>query len=116
MKQIVGIENLKDEWRIAKLKNGDLRGLKNRFALAERLGINKLQTYYFAAGGLGDERVEIYAETDSGCHYSLKDLIDEVSSRGQVVIQLCSATWNKERTDATRKNIGDEFLYKTLYS
>lgn len=121
MKQVIGIESLKDEWRIAKLKSGDLRGLKNRFALSKRLGINQMHTWFHAVGGNGKERIEVYAEVyidgqDCGWQYSLKDLLVTIDNpEGPVVIQLCAARWNKERTDATRTTITPEFLYKNTY-
>lgn len=47
-KSIIGLENIKDEFRKLKLKFGDFRGLKNKFELAEKFEINTLQIFYYS--------------------------------------------------------------------
>jgi hypothetical protein len=117
METIIGIEALKDEYRKAKLKTGDLRGLKNRFALSKRLGINQMQTWYYSVSGNGDKRAEVYADVyrdgDSiGWYYSLKDLIESLGGPGEITISIEVAMWNKERTDADRTTVIPEFIFK----
>lgn len=118
MRTVIGLENLKNEFRKAKLSCGDLRGLKNRFSLSEKLGINSFQTYYYSVGGNGGERMELTAD----CYglnkqgdiyaYTMKDLIDDIKEEiGEFEINLVCLKWNKQRTDADRKTI-ETFLYK----
>jgi hypothetical protein len=109
---VIGLNQLKDKFRLAKLKCGDLRGLKNAFGLSERLGVPALQTYYFKAGGNGEIRMELVAD----CHrldkkgtiyaYTMKELIEDIKNEpGQWEINLVCNEWNKHRTDAERKDI-----------
>jgi hypothetical protein len=118
-KTIKGIENLKDEFRRAKLIVGDLRGLKNRFQLAQRLGINQLQTYFYAAGGNGENRMEVYADITplpqkegkvqySFWSYSIKEMVEEIRTSYEVEFEIdfYYCKWNKKRTDADRIRIG----------
>lgn len=112
-KVIVGIENLKDEFRRAKLKVGDLRGLKNRFDLSKRLGVAPLHTFFFSMGGNGKERCEVYAEITpigkdtSLTVYSIKEMVEEINgwNENEFEVQFCNARWNQHRTDANRSNL-----------
>ena len=112
METVIGIENLKDKFRLAKLKCGDLRGLKNSFALTEKFGLPALQTFYFKAGGNGDERMELVAD----CYgnekqgdiyaYNMGDLVNDIKKEiGEFEVHLTCLKWNKERTDADRKDV-----------
>ena len=119
---IVGVENLKDEFRKYKLKTGDLKGLKNKFALSERLGIPALSTFFYLAGGNGKKKPEVYADiqakswTNSFWVYSMKELIEEIESveDNEFEIQLCLAMWNEHRTDADRSNLTQPFIFKKV--
>jgi hypothetical protein len=118
MSVVIGIEALKDKFRAAKLKCGDLRGLKNKFELSEKLGIPALQTYYYASGGNGGERAELTAdcyseESDRTIHaYTMKGLVEDIRAESETYeVNLICLMWNKQRTDANRKTI-DTFLYK----
>ena len=114
-----GLENLKDEFRKAKLNCGDLRGLKNRFQISERLGVNQLQTFFFAAGGGDGLPTEIEVEIarnkyDSGFHeYSMKDMVSEVKNRNdRMYITLHARTYtSKHKTDSNSKTVA-EFYYR----
>lgn len=118
METIIGIENLKDQYRKAKLMCGDLRGLKNRFDLSEKLGINSLQTYYNSVSTHGGERFELVANcTEQGTgsnvnEYTMKDLIEPMKKwPGVYEVELECLTWNKRRTDARRRTVLN-FIFK----
>lgn len=105
MKTVIGLNNLKDEFRKAKIQCGDLRGLKNKFELSERFGINPMQTYFFATSSNGGERYELVVEGDVNS-YTLKELIQDVKGLNKPIeISFVCLTWNKLRTDAKRKTI-----------
>jgi hypothetical protein len=115
---VTGLNALKDKFRLAKLKCGDLRGLKNRFSLSEKLGVATLQTYFYSTGGNGDTRAELTAdcysvESDRCIHeYTMGGLIEEMKGETELYeVHLICLMWDKERTDAERKDI-DTFLYK----
>ena len=118
MSTIIGIANLKDAFRKAKLQCGDLRGMKNSFALSAKFNIPALQTYFFRMGGNGDERMELtadcYGQNGQGDIFAytmgglVKDIKDE---KGEFEVNLICLKWNKARNDADRKTIST-FLYK----
>lgn len=115
MSRIVGIENLKDQFRKAKLMCGDFRGLKNRFALSEKFNIPGLQTYFYSVGGGNQEgqRMELVAdcyqqgESDRAIYaYTMNGLVEDMrDEEGVWDVNLICLTWNKERTDAKRKDV-----------
>lgn len=116
MDTLKNIEAVRDEYRKAKLQCGDLKGLKNRFQLANRLGIEPLHTYYVS---VSPQRTEVTASIYSPAKkafiahaYTMKGLIDELKDleSGEYEITLECCTWNKEKTDADRKTI-KEFGY-----
>lgn len=122
VKTIVGLEALKDEFRRAKLKAGDMRGLKNAFQLSERLGVSTLQTFFYKAGGgnFGGTRAEVYADfcrkgdSSTSWAYSMKDLVEEIRAdkANEFEVTFYVATWNRDRTDAERKRISEDFIFK----
>jgi len=122
MKTITTIEALKDEFRKVKLQVGDLRGLKNRFELSERLGIAGLHTFYYSMGGNGKERSEVYADItpkgqkSSFWSYSMKEMLIDIENccENEFEIQMCNARWNSERNEAKRSDIGFPFIYKKV--
>lgn len=121
---IIGIEALKDKFRWAKLMVGDLRGLKNRFALGERLGVSGLQTFFHAVGGNGEYRMEVYVDimpkgtTNSFWCYSIKDMVEEImdSKETEFEVEFHYCKWNKARTDADRIRITMPILFKKTTS
>lgn len=123
MKTIQGIENLKDEFRKAKIIHGDFRGLKNKFALTERFEIDPMQTFFFAAGGargrFGEDigKVEIIGyisenDDDFGfCEYTMKDFVKEVKKYTcPLYITFEVLKWNKGGTDRN-SNYLETFQY-----
>lgn len=122
METITGIKNLQDEWRKLKLKVGDLRGMKNRFNISQKLGVPALQTFFYSMGGNGKERMEVWAdisydENSTGWRvYNMKDLLQEVKEAKEknhscLYIQLGYIKWNEHRTDGDHIN-GKEFIFK----
>ncbi len=118
METVIGIENLKNQFRKAKLMCGDLRGLKNSFSLSEKLGVPALQTWFFKSGGNGEERMELTADcymvngTISIHAYTMKGLIEDMKNETELYeVYLVCLKWNKHRTDADRRTVL-EFLYK----
>lgn len=118
METIIGIEKLKDEFRKAKLKCGDLRGLKNAFRLSEKFNVPALQTFYYKSGGNGEKRMELVAdcyslESSLSIHaYTMKELIQEIKNETEEYeVNLTCLEWNKYRNDAERKTIS-LFKYK----
>jgi hypothetical protein len=117
MKIVIGIEALKDEFRKAKIVQGDFRGLKNKFQLGARFGVPGLQTYYQSAV---KEFSEVYADVYSndqevGSCFTMKDLIKEVeelSPGNQITVQLRVIKWNRQRTDADRRDADKIFEFK----
>jgi hypothetical protein len=117
MNKVIGLENLKDEFRKAKLKCGDLRGLKNAFALSTKFNVPGLQTFFYKMGGNGGERMELTADcyglNDQGnvYAYTMKGLINDIKNEtGDFEVHLICLVWNKSRNDAKRKEIS-EFIY-----
>jgi len=114
---VIGIPALKDKYRQAKLMCGDLRGLKNRFSLSEKLNVPALQTYYFSCGGHGDTRAELVADCygDEGgliYEYTMSGLVEALKGDSESYeINLICLTWNKARSDAERKTVMT-FKYK----
>lgn len=119
MKQVVGIKNLTDEFRRAKIIAGDLRGLKNAITLSERLGVNAMQTLFFMAGGNGGYKIEVYAditrdgEENSSWSYSMKDMVEEIefekkhgANKFEIIFYYCK--WNKKGTDCDRLKVNME--------
>lgn len=111
METITGIKNLKDQFRKAKLMCGDLRGLKNRFALSEKFNIAALHTYFYSARKI-DERIELTAD----CYgldgqgnvyaYTMQGLVEDMKDMsGSFEVHLIALEWNKKRTDANRKEV-----------
>lgn len=118
METITTLKALKDEFRKAKLKSGDLRGLKNRFSLSKRLGIAALHTFYVSVAPNEGKRVELVADcyeqdgTGTIYAYTMKDLIEEIKDTNVTFeINLIALIWNKARTDAERKEVS-RFLFK----
>lgn len=121
-KVIVGYELLKDEFRKAKVKVGDLRGLKNAFQLAAKFGLNEMEVAFFKCGGLAGLRMEVYASImpvgstslSSYWCYSMRDMIEELksNSENEFEIEIYYCKWNKERTDADRIRVTQEFIFK----
>lgn len=113
MNQVTGIENLKDQFRKAKLICGDFRGLKNRWSLSEKFGIPMLQTLFYSVGGGNFEGVRMeltadcYHESEISRHaFTMKGLVEEMKDADGVWdVRLICLVWNKHRTDADRKEI-----------
>lgn len=115
--KIIGIEALKDEFRKAKLKCGDMRGLKNSFELSEKFGIPALQTFFYKMGGNGGQRMELTADcysiesSLSIYAYTMTQLVEEIKNETEAYeVNLICLVWNKKRTDADRKTIST-FIY-----
>lgn len=122
METVIGINNLKDKYREAKIRSGDMRGMTahSRFTLAVQFGINPMQVAFDSISPK-EGKIEIEAsiwigESSYGSAYSLKNLIDEINSikdePGEIEIQLVKLAWNKYGTDADRSNIGNSFIFK----
>ena len=130
METIIGAENLRDEYRKAKLKNGDLRGLKNKFELAAKFGIPEMQIAFYSMGGargrIGDgdiSKVEIEFQLSNstndylGNGYTLKELNDCIENLNGEVDgfegYFSAVKWNKYGTDASREVVTIfQFKYK----
>jgi hypothetical protein len=117
-KILIGIEAVKKEYRRVKLQYGDYRGMKNKYELAEKLGINPMQILFYSNGGGQGEKteieVEIREEGDKVSSYvwTMKDLVDELKkAKHQCEIEIVAYRWNKIRTDRERIE-GSEFIYK----
>lgn len=115
---VIGLDNLKDEFRIAKLKCGDLRGLKNAFELSRKFNIPQLQTYFFKSGGSGSERMELvadcYAENSDRLifAYTMGDLIEQMKDETESYdVHLICQAWDKSRNNANRKEVSN-FSYR----
>ena len=120
MKEVIGIENLKNEFRKAKLICGDLRGLKNRFALSAELGVSSLQTFYHSVGGNGKIRMELtadcYSTSSDRCiyEYTMSGLVEEIKDETESFeVHLICLEWNKQRSDAKRREVS-QFIYKPV--
>lgn len=116
---IIGIDALKDKWREAKLRAGDMRGLghQNRFVLAKQFGISEMQVAFNSvAPNNGKIEIEASLEIDgdyAGSVYTLNDLLDEMATvKDKAEIQLIKVKWNKQGTDADRSNVIKYFIYK----
>lgn len=116
MEKVIGIENLKDQFRRAKIMCGDLRGLKNRFELSEKFGIDPMQTYFYATAS-SEERAELTADCygndgQGNIHdYTMSGLVEQMKNEtGEFEVNLVCLVWNKYRTDAKRKTVST-FLY-----
>ncbi len=114
---VIGIEELKNRFRRAKLKCGDLRGLKNAFALSTKLGVPAIGTYLYKSGLNGEKRAELTADcysqtSDRSIHaYTMGGLVEDIKDETEVYeITLVCLLWNKQRCDAERKDI-DSFTY-----
>lgn len=120
MKTVIGLNNLKDKFREAKLRCGDMRGFKsgNRFELTIKFNLPALQTFFFISGGNGDERMELTADCyeEGGSReihaYTMGGLIEDMKGETCTYdVQLICLVWNKERNDAKRKTVL-QFYYK----
>lgn len=118
-KILTNIEAVKDAFRFAKVKYGDFRGLKNRFELAEKFGIEPLQVLFYSNGGHGKERVEIEVsirenENDTAPDHvwSIRDLVEELKDIKKCEIEIVAYKWNKWRTERNRIQ-GEEYIYDT---
>lgn len=117
---LTGYRELLDEFRKAKLKAGDLRGFKNPVSLAEKFGLNTMQVAFVVCGGNGKERMEVYAEiTPKGYEssywvYSMGELLADLKSTESTEFEIGFhvAKWNEHRTDADRKRLTSDFIFK----
>lgn len=112
MKMIKGIENLKDEWRKAKIACGDFRGLSNRFELAERFKINPTQILFDSVSKINSKEItgEIRSAFDyevGESVYNLSGLIEAIKQASDTKFEICiyCLTWNKYHTDADSKTV-----------
>lgn len=123
MKTVIGIKALKDEYLKAKLNSGDLRGLKNRFELASKYGIDEMKIMYLSAGGKGynsEGKCELeitVAENEDDLNgypvWNWKDLKTGVEKKSNCYIEIKCNLWNKYNTDVNERKPIAEFYYKT---
>jgi hypothetical protein len=108
VKTLKGIEAVKDAYRRMKIKCGDHRGMKNRFKLAERFGINPQMVMFNSIAPNHGEKVEIEVSIsdpkyDSPTYvWKLSDLIVELKDIKTCEISITAYRWNKLRTDRNR--------------
>jgi hypothetical protein len=115
---IQGIENLKNQYRKAKVMAGDYRGIKNRFKIAEDNGMNATKILFESLGGmkgrigqdigLVEVITEVYENEDSvgDTFYRMADFLKDIKTyAGQVRIVFTCNEWNKTGTDRDTKDL-----------
>lgn len=99
---------LKDQWRKAKIKAGDFRGLgasRFRYAESDWQAAEIMFNSVYSDGTRNELEIEI-EETADYC-WTWKDLLKSVleSTESILTINFSVNVWNKQRTDADRKNL-----------
>jgi len=116
MKLITGIDNLKKQYRKAKVMCGDFRGIKNKFEFDNI--INPMETMFMAMGGMkgrigqdiGKVEVitEVYEHEDSAgwVEYNMADFIKNIKTyTGKVRVEFTCNEWNKKGTDRDTRTL-----------
>lgn len=116
MKTIKGINELKKEYRKAKIMCGDFRGIKNRFEFNGE--INPMQTLFYSFGGSSGKhgqdvgKIELITEvfenenSNGWTEYNLADFIKNIKTYTQPVrVESICNEWNKKGTERDTRTL-----------